>query len=240
LNPQTAPSRLRDRVALTFKILHRLWTSCGSLIALLWVVDLLFRRVVPLRIFAVRIHEPAGMAAVALPDTPGYELKLASDQDLSRATQEDTHVLSRDFVESALRKGDVCIAAYESDRIVSYAWCSSNATVAFDRVTIEIGPQYLYGYKARTSRKHRGKGLHTAGILYAAKEIAAPAGKGMVAIIEIGNDRSLVSEARAGHLKFGIALVWLGRRGIRWWLSSYARHAGLKFHADSPTAATQV
>jgi hypothetical protein len=220
------------RLSMVFKILGRLRKRCGWLIATLWLLDRALARVTSIQMLVVVVHERDVLMNERVQETPGYNLRIASEEELRSASIDDTNVMSREFIDAALRKGDVCVAAFESDHIVSYAWCSTGSTQVLDHIRMQIGPDYVYGYKARTSRGHRGRGLHTAGKQFAAKEVAVPRGKGMVAIIEMGNDRSLISEARGHAPKFGIANLSHRKHRLRSWMSPICRQAGLQFSLE--------
>jgi hypothetical protein len=47
----------------------------------------------------------------------------------------------------------------------------------------------------------------------------------MVAYIDASNDRSLISEARAGDLNTGVVVAWTGKK-LRYWASPLCRRVG--------------
>jgi hypothetical protein len=229
---KTGLSTLRIAV----KALRRLWVHCGPGYAILWGIAQICSRLLPrLRFLLIRVHEASYLATSPPPETPNYELRIATDTEVMRALQDDTNVMSPEFVQQALLRGDTCVAAFAGDRVVSYGWCSAGPTPISDNVFLKVGSDYIYGHKANTSRRHRGKGLHTAVIRHAGRELAASRGKGMVAYIDATNDRSLVSEARVGQLQTGLVLIWLGRWKMRVWYSRICRKVGLVLHQVTGT-----
>lgn len=200
--------------------------------AALWILDRMLSRIVNVRLYAVFVQEPDRILEIPEPNAPGYLLRVANEEDLQRAADEDTNIMSRTFIQKALLKGDVCVAAFDDTKIVSYAWCSTRKTHIDERIKVEVGENYVYGYKARTSRMHRGRGLSTAGKHFVARNVAMPLGKGVVGIVELGNDRSLMSEARGNASKFGVAVLWVRDGNMRSWISPAVRRTGICFMQD--------
>lgn len=217
---------LRSRVALRIKVMRRLYRHCGTGYVVLWLVQGLVGRVLPLRILLVRVHDMDGLRRGFEAPPSGYELRIIPPREVVSDAFDDTAIRTGTFLREALERGDELVAAYENEKIVSYGWCSTGPTPFSEDLTISFSPEYVYGYRAHTTARHRGKGLHTAVIRYAGESVAAARGKGMVAFVDASNDRSLISEARVGHMdRTGMAIVWAGRK-LRYWASPLCRRVG--------------
>jgi hypothetical protein len=103
-------------------------------------------------------------------------------------------------------------------------------------VWISVGNRFLYGYHAVTLPRHRGRGLHALSIHYAGKFLAAPQGKGMIAVLRAGNGKALVSEARVRRLYADAAVLWIGRRRVHTWMTRVCRAMNLRFTLGAPNA----
>jgi hypothetical protein len=182
----------------------------------------------------ISVQEAASLAKSSLFDVPGYEVRVASESEILRAAQDNSDELSVEFVRQAFLRGDICIAAFSGNQLVSYGWCSEKATLLSEDLLLTLGPGYFYGYKANTLRLHRGKGLHAAVTTYAGRELAARNGKGMIGYVNATNDRSLTSATRSGKLRAGLAILWRGESGIRAWYSRISRRAGIQLSSTSP------
>ncbi len=209
---------------------------CGALLLLLWAADNLLGKRLPLRIMIVRRHPAAFLRTVALDNPAGLAVRVATPAELQRATAAEPPAMTREFVEAALRKGDSCVAVFDGPDIAAFSWNASAPTRLFGDVWIGLGDRYLYGYNAATLPRHRGKGLHALSINYTGKYLAAPHGKGVVAVLGARNAKALVSEARVSPLQAEVAVLWIGRRRVRAWVSRSGRDIGLRFTLGDPVA----
>jgi hypothetical protein len=203
---------------------------------LLWLADSLLGRVLPLRILVIRRHPAAFLEVVALGNPAGYDVRVATRDELLRAAAAEPTALSAEFVEAALRKGDTCVAVFDAERIVSFSWCAQTPTRAFDDVWISVGDRCLYGYKAATFPRHRGQGLHALCINYAGKHLAAPRGKDTVAVIHAYNGKALASQTRVSRPRLDLAVLWLARKRLLVWMTASCRAMGLGFSKGAPAS----
>jgi hypothetical protein len=221
---------MNTRVEFWFRIFGRLFSRCGLTISLLWLAELVLSRILPLRLFVICVRDLDSLVHAPLPDGGEYQLRVAVRSELMTASGDPANGLSADFVDTALFRGDICVGVFDANRLVSYCWHTSARVHAFADLDIEVGKDYIYGYKAATLPQYRGKGLNTITVLYAAKMLALPTGKGVVAYIDAGNDRSLISASRAGRFDWGLAMLWMrtGRRS-RIWMTPLCRKLGVRF-----------
>jgi ribosomal protein S18 acetylase RimI-like enzyme len=178
-----------------------------------------------MRILLIRVHDIEKLIARSGETPQGYQVEVTEADRVHASSFEDTAIRTGTFLRAALKRGDKLVAAYEDERIVSYGWCAEGPTPISRDLEISFDPSYIYGYRAHTSKRHRGRGLHTAVIRHAAATVAGAVGKGMVAYVDAGNDRSLISEARAGDLQTGVVIVWVGKK-LRYWASPLCRRVG--------------
>jgi hypothetical protein len=93
-------------------------------------------------------------------------------------------------------------------------------------LTISFGPRFLYGHRAYTTHRHRGKGLHAAITTYS-RRVAAERGQAILAYVDANNYRSLISESRVGCPNAGVVVISLRPGRLRYWASPLCRKAGL-------------
>ena len=67
--------------------------------------------------------------------------------------------MSHEFVESAVKRGDLCIGYVEKGCLVSYLWIGVSSTPMEAGLWVRFGNGHSYGYKSFTLPTHRGKRL---------------------------------------------------------------------------------
>jgi hypothetical protein len=109
-------------------MLRLVWRHCGSLMLLLWAADNLLGRILPLRIVIMRRHTVPFLRSVPLDNPAGYEVRIATREELLRTVAANPLVSSAEFVEAALRKGDICVAVFDGSDIASFSWTAATPT----------------------------------------------------------------------------------------------------------------
>jgi hypothetical protein len=208
------------------QIMRALWTHCGFRFALLWLAQGTLCRPLSLRL----LHIICSRDARDIPDVEqavpaGYEVRVATPEELARGVPEDPTFPDQPTLQQYLAAGDLMIAAFHGGQIVSYGWCSSGPAAIGGDMTISFGPRFLYGHRAFTTGRHRGKGLHAAIIVYS-RHIAAARGQSIVAYIDANNYRSLISESRVGRLVSGLVVISQRPGRLRYWASALCRNVG--------------
>ena len=216
-----------------------LWTRCGPRYALLWLLQGTLARSLSLRVLHICIHESGDPTAKEQVAPPGYEVRLATPEELARGVPGDPTFPDGATLERYLAAGDLMIAAFHGGSIVSYGWCSSAPAAIGGDLTIRFGPEYLYGHRAFTAHLHRGKGLHAAIISYSLR-VAAERGQSMVAYVDANNYRSLVSESRTGPMRSGVVVISLRPGRFKYWASALSRKVGLVVSKAANPRAAQV
>jgi hypothetical protein len=152
----------------------------------------------------------------------GCEVRLATrDELLAAACSTDFGLVPAD-VDAALARGDICAAAFDDGRIVSYVWRSFSSAKYGDDLWIEISKPYRYGYKAYTAPEYRGRHLQNSVALFTDHLCAERGYTHSLSLIETHNYPSLQSEARRHSQLVG----WVG----------YFRLFGRTFPFRSPGA----
>jgi hypothetical protein len=84
------------------------------------------------------------------------------DLDDALAAARDPELdLSADFVRAAFGRGDICVGAYEGDRLVAYVWRTISRAPITDDVAIRLlRSATRYGYKSLVLPAHRGMRLN--------------------------------------------------------------------------------
>jgi len=92
----------------------------------------------------------------------GIVMRHATSNDLSKACADMPEQLSEDFVEKALRRGDVCVAAFDADAMVSFSWFSFSFAPAEEGTWVQLCKPYRYVFKSYTHPDYRGLRLQRA------------------------------------------------------------------------------
>lgn len=221
------PTRTRTGPVEALQILRNLRRWCGLKFAVLWLLQGTVCRVLRLRIMHIIVQDGQGPGVLEPIVPPGYELRLATPEELARGVPDDPTFPDQATLQQYVAAGDLMIAAFHHGQIVSYGWCSSGPANIGGGLMLSFGPGYLYGHRAYTTRRHRGKGLHAAIIAYS-RRVAAERGQVIVAYVDANNHRSLESESRAGRIRSGVVVIglWAGR--LRYWGSKVSRSVDLR------------
>jgi hypothetical protein len=109
-------------------------------------------------------------------------------------------------VEAALARGDICAAAFDGDRMVSYVWRSFSSAKYGDDLWVEIRKPYRYGYKGYTVPEYRGRHLQNSVALFTDDLCVARGHTHALSLIETHNFSSVQSESR----RHSILVGWVG------------------------------
>ena len=173
---------------------------------------------------------------IALP--AGIDVRVATRAELLAACADPVLELTPEFVEQALDKGDLCVAAFVGERIVAYTWRAFSPTpdrpglwVAFDR------PGVRYGYKSLTRPEYRGQHLIAVVSVFADPIAIARGYPEAISFVESDNYASLHASRRFGNQTAGYAgfLRWRGRYYP--FRSPGAKRHGFRFFVPDETRA---
>jgi hypothetical protein len=148
------------------------------------------------------VTEKANWDYLALP--PNLRFSRLGYRDLLEAAKTAECQLSREFVESALAKGDECYGIFDGTALASYGWYSRKPTLMENNeLRLHFDSRYVYMYKGLTLDRYRGQRLHAIGKTRALTEYQARGLKGMLSYIESNNFNSLKSSYRMGACNCG-------------------------------------
>ena len=136
---------------------------------------------------------------------PGRSVRVATQQELELLVEEPIYELSKSFIQTALRRGAYCVAAFEDNKIIAYTWRSYSATPHADGLWVEFGPECRYGFKAFTHPDFRRQDLHHTISLMSDADSIRRGCTHSIAFIETHNYPSLLSNAKRGNKRVGYA-----------------------------------
>src|SRR5262245_47582106 len=85
------------------------------------------------------------------------EFRELSMAECLRASSDPALDLSAEVVRDAAVRGDVCVGAFDSGRLVAYSWFASETAAVFDGVWIGFDGPAMYIYKAFVLPDARGR-----------------------------------------------------------------------------------
>ena len=103
-------------------------------------------------------------------------IRVATRDDLDLAANEMPDQLCKRFVEAAMSRGDICLAAFHGGQLLSFVWRSFTTAPHCDGVWVRVERPYWYTYKTFTRPDFRGlrlSGLLTATTFVAIADIGA-------------------------------------------------------------------
>jgi len=146
--------------------------------------------------------------------TPGsHDGRFLSTREAEALSEQFGDVLTRNFVETALAKGDDVFAIFDGRTCAAFGWYSRRPTIIRDDLELHFDPIRVYMYHGYTRPEYRGERLHALGIARALTTYVEERGaKGMISITEGTNYRTYASSLRLGFAFRGtIYRVGLGR-----------------------------
>jgi hypothetical protein len=161
-------------------------------------------RLAGVHIFAIFVADAA--AATAVDDAGShFEIRVIAHKDLVRHAINPELDLSPDFVDGAIRRGDICIGALSGEKLVSYTWHSENPVPAEKGLWVSPDWPTFYRYKTFTLPAYRG--LRIPLLLHAAGDRQAIARRHaeIISYVRINNFASIRSTMRSGGQRVGYA-----------------------------------
>jgi GNAT superfamily N-acetyltransferase len=143
----------------------------------------------------------------------GIRCRLAKERELLCWCDDPALELTEEQIHAACARGDLCVGAYDGERLVGYEWLGFGPTPHVGRLWVQFSPGDCYMYKKFVLPAYRGNGI--AALLDAkADEIAALSERErIVCFIDVQNAASWRSAKRrlcwvAGYIGY-IALFGL-------------------------------
>jgi len=92
-------------------------------------------------------------------------LRMLQSQELFDATEDPNLKLSRNFVTTALERGDFAFGAFDNSKLVALVWRAISTAPHSDGMWVGVRRPYSYVYKSFTRPSHRGRHLSPSLIL---------------------------------------------------------------------------
>jgi GNAT superfamily N-acetyltransferase len=167
------------------------------------------------------------------PDAPParVDLRLMPERDVLGLCEDRELDLKHDGVRAAYARGDLCVGALDSGRVVGYCWLAFAPLHHLDGVWVEFGPSVAWTYKSLVRSSHRGKGIAPSLYRFADEACRGRGRSFSVICIESHNSASAAAALRAGYRDSGYALYLRSANSLRWWSSPAARRQGIRFNA---------
>lgn len=138
----------------------------------------------------------------------GIEVRLAASDELIAATEDPAMELSSPSIASALDRGDLCVGAFEQDRLVGYMWVAFGDSPQVGGIWGTIPGDAMWWYKVFVDAKCRGRRI--AGSLYGFRHpaFAAKGPRHVLLGIATHNHPSISAAMRAGFRTVGVVAYW--------------------------------
>ena len=136
---------------------------------------------------------------------PDIDIRLATRAELLAASAQLPEQMPAGFVKAALKRGDICAAAFADNSIISLQWASFSIAPDDDRVWVSVEPPYRYGYKGYTSPDYRGRRIAPEVMRYCDAQCLARGFTHTLVYVGPGNYASRANLARLGNRDIGYA-----------------------------------
>jgi hypothetical protein len=169
-------------------------------------------RILGINVFVVRHREME--EEPDYPSTlPGLDIRVMTTQELREAAKEAELGLSSEFVEAAIDRGDLAIAAFDGDVLAAYVWRSQTSAPHTDTVWVRVKKPCSYSYNSFTRPGYRGKHISPVIHLSSDTEMIKLGYKYRAGFVAVTNFASLAAGKSMGTQVIGhIAYVeWFGR-----------------------------
>jgi GNAT superfamily N-acetyltransferase len=164
------------------------------------------------------------------PGVTGLVLRMVRKDDALAHCADPELDLRLAGVEQAFARGDLCVGAYEGDRLAGYCWLAFSPLPHLDGVWVEFGPHAVWTYKSLVRPGYRGRGIAAA--LYRHGDVACrERGRSTSLLcVEAHNTPSITAGLRAGYAPLGWAGWLRNGSGLRAWSSPGVRQAAVRFY----------
>ena len=147
-----------------------------------------------------------------------YTCRFMAADELRQIADDEVYLMSSEFIEDALARGDRCYGIFDGDKLASYGWYTSTGPNQFnEELEIVFDPGWVYMYRGYTLPEYRGQKLHAAGMSRALAAVTAEGQEGLISCVDGLNGPSLRSCARMGYRIFGSVKV------CRWFAAEWVR-----------------
>jgi len=143
-----------------------------------------------------------------------YEFRrVGLEEALAQSRSNPNLNMSEAFLQSAFRRGDICVGAFDQGRLVAYAWRTLDQAPVEGEVWLKIvRPACRYGYKALVLSEYRGQRLNRTVRSFYDREMVAMGILQNVAYIDLHNLASMRSHQGLRRERIGYAGYFRRRR----------------------------
>jgi len=152
------------------------------------------------------------------------------DQDAVMALCSDAELdLAADRAASAFRRGDLCVAAFDGERLSGYCWLAFAPLPHLDGVWVDFAPEAVWTYKSYVRPAHRGRRIASALYRFTDAECRARGRSVSIICVESHNGPSVAAARAAGYGNAGWAGYLRRPHGVHDWYSPQVRALEVRF-----------
>ena len=144
-----------------------------------------------------------------------FEFRPLSLEDALKATTDPELLMTPEFVTQAFQRGDLCMGAYDGERLVAYVWRSLSRAPVKERLWLRVlDPRCRYGYKSMVLPEYRGQRLNTSvGRFYDHHFVAQGIvyDLGYVALDNLPSMKSTFRDPERCRIGYAAVINWSGR-----------------------------
>lgn len=182
------------------------------------------------RVFTRRLGEGSGIER-----QPGIDYRVLSEADLVPLCRDAELDLAPDKVRSALARGELCVAAFDHDQLVGYAWFAFASAPHVAGVWVDFDPRAVYTYKSFVRPAYRGRRIAAALYVFA-DAICMRRGRSLAIICVAPHNRASIAAAeRCGFRATGYTAYLHWRRRLASLRSAGLERCALRFHVPRPS-----
>lgn len=139
-------------------------------------------------------------------------LRRISPDELRELATNPALQLSREFVNSAIDRGDLAFGAFDGPKLVSYLWRTETRAPHEDDICVRVNRPYCYSYNAFTLPGYRGQKISPAVHLLSDSEMFKRGFTHRTGFISLANSASLAMGPHIGSVIIGYAgyVKWFG------------------------------
>jgi hypothetical protein len=142
----------------------------------------------------------------------GITLKLITPEQLLLSTNVPELLLTREFVQAAIDRGDLAFGAFDGPTLVSYVWRTFTSAPHADNLWVRVNKSYCYAFNSFTLPRYRGQRIGPATHIFSDVEMFKLGFANRAGFVAIGNTASLAMGKHMGTKPIGYAgyLKWFG------------------------------
>ena len=183
------------------------------------------------RLLGVRLFRMFGRPLGRLPGAKqnSLDLRVLCVPDLLPLCADAELNLRPDAVVAAYQRGDLCVAAFDGDRLAGYCWVAFRPLPHLDGVWVRFEPAVAWAYKSLVRPAYRGRGIAAALYRFLDPECLNRGCSRSVICVERHNRPSISAALRAGYASDGYGAYLLRSARLLAWSSPRAKERGIAF-----------